>query len=143
MEKKIEKLRKEADKLQAIKSRFPDLSEVRDRWGTVRLSAKSANAQCTKIETRHSCGCCNDAPFLAMPYVEFEGDRIYSDPERICIGEKSTSYYGDVWDEDWEDRLKKIGIPEAAIETLRPAFDKDNRRREAYNNYQDDIDSID
>lgn len=143
MEKKIEKLRKEADKLQALKNMFPDLSEERDRWGRVRLSAKSANGKTTDIHTHHTCGCCNDAPFIARPYLKFEGEDIYSSPPSVCIGEKSTSYYGEVWDENWRDKLRAIGIPEATIDKLQPAYEKDKRRSGAYEDYQEDLSEID
>ena len=143
MEKKIQKLREEAAKLERLKAKFPDLTETRDRWGTVRLTAKSANTICTDIDTRHSCGCCNDAPFYAQPYVMFEGSQVFADPERICIGEKSTSYYGDVWNEDWRDELRKHNIPEAAIAKLEPAYERDKKRADAYNGYQEDLSEID
>ena len=143
MEKKIEKLRQEAAKLEKIKSKFPDVTETRDRWGTVRLSAKSANSLTTDIETRHSCGCCNDAPYYAQPYLTFEGERIYSNPERICIGEKATSFYGDIWYENWRDKLAEIGVPEDTINKLEPSYQKDKKRFDAYNDYQEDLSEID
>ena len=139
MEDKIQKLEAEAAQLKKLKAKFPDLTENRDRWGRVRLSAKSANALTTDIYTHHSCGCCNDAPFLARPYLKYEGAEIYSEPASVCIGEKSTSFYGDYWDDDWREKLSAIGIPETTIDKLNEAYEKDKRRRDAYNNYQEEL----
>ena len=143
IKEKISKLSEEAARLERIRQKFPDLDEARDRWGTVRLTAKSANAITTDVDTRHSCGCCNDAPYYAQPYLTFEGMQIFSNPERICIGEKSTSYYGHVWDEDWREKLRKHDIPETVIAKLETRYEKDRQRKEAYDNYQEDLSEID
>jgi hypothetical protein len=143
IEQKIAKLSEKANKLQRIREKFLDLDETRDRWGTIRLTAKSANSQVTDIETRHTCGCCNDAPFMAMPYLEIEGERVYSNPERFCVGEKSTSYYGENWYDDWQVSMQQAGIPQVTIDKLVPAFEKDRKRAEAYDNYQEEVSEID
>lgn len=83
---KISELEAEAKKLKKLKKKFPDLKEDRDRWGTIRLYSKSVNSKVTDITTRHSCGCCDDSPLYAMPYLKYEGVEIHSDPVQICIG---------------------------------------------------------
>lgn len=143
MEDKIKKLEEEASKLRKLKEAFPDLEENRDRWKRVRLSAKSANSKTTHIDTHHSCGCCDDAPFLARPYLIYEGEKIYSNPASVCIGEKSTSYYGDIWDEDWQKRLLDIGTPQETVNKLVPSYKKDLNRSNAYDSYQEDLSDID
>lgn len=143
IKEKIEKLSKEAERLERIRAKFLDLDEERDRWGKVRLSAKSANPLTTDIETRHSCGCCNDSPYYAMPYLDFEGERIYASPVQTYIGEKATSYYGEVWLDDWHEKLQAIGIPVTTIDKLQASYDKDMKRKGLYDEYQDDLSEID
>jgi hypothetical protein len=139
---KIKQLQAEADKLSKIKELFTDLEEHRDRWSKTYLVAKSANSKVDKFDTKHSCGCCNDSPYYAMFYLEVEGTKVYADPFQICIGEKSMSYYGENWDSDWKERILKHGIPEAAAELIRPLYEKDEKRRLAYENYQEEIEDL-
>ena len=119
MQSEIESLRKRAEALESLIQEFPDLHEVKGRW-TTWLVSKSVNAAPEKMTTRHSCGCCSDAAYLAMFYVERNGHKVFSDPPEVCIGSKNP-IYGEEWNsephdilsEDWQGLIRTT-IGEAA-----------------------------
>lgn len=115
MRDKVAGLRVEADRLERLSQRFPDLTEYRGRWRTV-LVAKSANAAATGVEVRYSCGCCVDAAVVAWPFVDVDGQRVYSSPTDFKVGTKDDD--GDYpWD-GWDKPLRDAGIPEQVIEQV-------------------------
>lgn len=104
---------------------FPDLAEYRGRWETV-LTSKLVNACPDKVYLKHSCGCCADAALQAWFHVERDGERVYTNPPYVCVGEKDMwGPHDDVWLDDWEDRVRKA-IGEAAVrlakERLHPVY---------------------
>jgi hypothetical protein len=133
IKKDIDKLQKELSKREKLQKQFPDLKEHVNRWKTKRLQAASANAIATDIELVHGCGCCNDAPLYANPYLLVDGEKIYSDPIQICVGERNpNSYSRDTWDEDWEETLKKHNISQQAIDSIRSTAERDLRWESRY-----------
>lgn len=92
LESEATKARDELAKITRLREEFPDLETHVDRWKTVRYMATSANARVDEVEFRNSCGCCPDTPVLALPYLEFEGVRIYSNPCYLYVGERSYDY---------------------------------------------------
>jgi len=62
----------------------------------------------------------------AMPYIERNGQRIYSDPAQIGIGEKPGYWRSGEksWD-DWQEEVKKHGLPDHIIAKIEQFF-KDN-----------------
>lgn len=137
MDQKIKEMKQTAEKLERIKQQFPDLKEHSDRWRKITLQAKSANEKCTNIAFWHSCGCCSDSPYYANPYLVFEGEKIYSDPMEICIGEGS---YTNNIDEDWEEILKSKEISQQAIDSARKEILQEMKE---YKEHQEAIDSED
>jgi len=137
IDQKIKEMKQTAEKLERIKQQFPDLKEHKDRWGKITLQAKSVNEKCTNIAFCHSCGCCSDSPFYANPYLVFEGEKIYSDPAQICIGEGS---YTNKIDEDWEETLKSKGISQQAIDSVRKEILQEMKE---YEEHEKAIDSED
>ena len=142
MKDKIKELREEANKLEKIRKEFPDLREGRDRWNKKFLCAKSVNVRVNKYTATHSCGCCSDSPYYIMPYLEFEGERIYSDPFQICVGERCEYIYGQRWYSDWKDRLSKHEIPESLIAEIKKEADDDMKCLAAYERYENELDEI-
>lgn len=67
---------------------YPDLSEFQGRWESY-FQSKIVNLALFdfKIAYRRSCGCCADAVIYAMPYIEVNGIRVYTNPAQIAIGE--------------------------------------------------------
>jgi hypothetical protein len=120
LKQEIKKLQKEVSRREKLQEKFPDLKEHKNRWGTIRLQSKIANSMVNKIDLIAGCGCCNDAPIYAYPYLEFAGEKIYSDPAQICVAEKIPGewdkYY---WFEEWEKTLKDIGINQVAIDSIK------------------------
>lgn len=120
LQDKISALKSESAQLEKLLQHFPDLKQHVNRWKTIRLQSKSVNSQATAIDTWHSCGCCNDSPLLASPYIVFHGQKIYSDPMEIYVGERTYgNYCKDNWVYNWEEILKKHEISQQAIDSIR------------------------
>jgi len=102
-------LRESQAKVSAAKE-FPDLEEIKDRWGILRLTTKTVNEKAVNFEVRPECDCCNKVTLYALPYIEHEGIRLYSKKVAVSFAKKITKtkvYYvheGD-WDEtaEWQD----------------------------------------
>lgn|GEM_PF-2158348 len=114
----------EHERLHRLRQEFPDLTFQRDRWGTIRYKSATVNSQCNKFEWRRTCGCCSDAGILAMPYVETTLGRIYSDPFYMEVGEGRTYSYMHEF-HGWQDRYRKIDIPEDLIQQIKSLLDSE------------------
>ncbi len=119
LEKKIAEEQAKVDQLKRLAETFPDLKEDQDRWKTKRYYSKLVNSQALDVDRIHSCGCCSDAPYYAMPYIEFEGIRIYSNPPRFYLGEGSWSGPGHSWDGDWAKKMEVAGINKRVIDIVK------------------------
>lgn len=105
LRKTVDEAQRELAKIGRLREEFPDLETHTDRWGTVRYMAASANPRVTEVEFRRSCGCCSDTPLLAMPFLEHEGTRVYSDPFHVFVGHHT--YDGDVIaEEGWKKEIQ-------------------------------------
>ena len=112
--KEIEKLESQINRLNFVKKlieTYPDLHERTDRWNNKYYSSASINSQVDKVTFKHSCGCCADAPLLALFYKDVNGIKIYADPYSITIGESYASGYGDISYHNWKETLRKYNIP--------------------------------
>jgi hypothetical protein len=121
-----------ADRIEAILKLFPDTVVNKDRFGTIRIEAKSCAKLCDKVELRHSCGCCGDSALLARPFMETAYGRIYC--SGIGIGEK---YYngGDIPWKGWQEKIKAEGVPSVIVEKIEQHFHdcREARRKEIEN----------
>ncbi len=115
----------EANSQLSLFEQFPDLHEYMGRWRSY-LCAKSVNSITENVGFVHSCGCCDDAVLYAMPYIERDGHRIYSDPPQIGVGEKAGYWCSGEkpWD-DWQEEVKKHGLPNHIMDKIEQYF-KDN-----------------
>jgi hypothetical protein len=115
MNDKVNELRAEADRLEALRRLYPDLREYRGRWRKVLVSKKAA-ADCGEAELRRTCGCCSDAPYRAWPYVDTDFGRVYCDPPEHhavnCDWSTATA------DEDLAQRLREAGVREEVAEDI-------------------------
>jgi hypothetical protein len=108
----------ELAKITRLKEEFPDLETHTDRWKNVRYMASSANARVFQVEFRNSCGCCRDTPVIALPYLEFEGQRIYSNPCYLYVGSRTYDY--DVQaNAGWKKPYEEAGISHHAIAKIK------------------------
>jgi hypothetical protein len=126
---KIEALRreadkniKEADKLEGLLKKFPDLLLHTNRWNKVRYYSKSANSIADKYDIGYNCGCCNDSPLELSPYIETEYGRVYSDPPVFTIGDKNI-YRSDKPYDGWDKKLREANVKEEIIEKVSHRFD--------------------
>jgi hypothetical protein len=121
----------ELAKIERLKAEFPDLDTHTDRWKNVRYMAVSANPRVHEVEFRRSCGCCSDSPLVAMPYLEFEGLRIYSNPHYVFVGQHD--YNGHVLaDVGWRKQYEKAGISYHAIDKIKAHLEALAPRDEPY-----------
>lgn len=117
----LEKQKKEIENKLSLFERFPDLHEYRGRWNNY-LCSKKVNEIANEVEFRHSCGCCPDAVLYAMPYIKIEGNKIYSDPAQIGIGEKQ--HLGEKAWHSWKDKIKEQGCSEEVIKKIEKMFEE-------------------
>lgn len=107
-----------------LADRYPDLEIQRGRLSSEFFVSKSVNSKVTDAWFGFGCGCCENSPFYAYPYLhDKNGTKIYADPFRICIGEKCP-LRGLRMDYGWEDRLRGHGLPESIIDKTRVYIDE-------------------
>ena len=135
MNEEVEKLRKEAEanmseaeRLVRLYEKYPDMKKYVGRWNKIAYYSRSINEIANEVELRHNCGCCNDSPLEAWPFLQTEDGRVYSDPPRILVGEKHW-IAGDTPEDGWEEKLLKEKIPEKIVEIIRFRFEKDRIMR--------------
>lgn len=102
--------------LSKLIKKFPDLEIKRNRWGHEFYESKSINHLCDKVEYGYTCGCCIDAGYLAKPYMEFDGMRIYASPYSKEIGECKFETY---IEHDLNSRLDKWGLSDTLKEKIK------------------------
>lgn len=119
----LEKQMASLKKVEKLMEAYPDLVERKDRWRNEYYVSESMNPHVNKVEFKHSCGCCPDAPLLAFFYKVIDGIRIYANPFSIGIGENNPSGYGDYPDTNWKETLRKYNIPEHMDEKVQAYFD--------------------
>lgn len=126
---RIETLRKEARQrtdeangLERLLSKFPDLEININRWQRVRCSSPSANGFVTRFDIGHNCGCCSDSPLEVWPYLETDDGRVYSKPARFVVGEKDPTFYVDRPYTGWDAKMGEAGIPKSIIDAVRAHF---------------------
>jgi len=129
-------LEKKIGAIGEIEQVFPDLAEMPDRWGTCYMTSQSANSRVNKVEFRVSCGCCNDAPVFAQPYLEINGYKVHSSPFEIEIGCQSPYGLGIIETPGWKENLKKHGILSQEVINVVEAYLADN----TFEPYDDDDD---
>ncbi len=120
--KEIEQKQAELKRLEDLVKKYPDIRKDTDRWQRVRFASKSVNHLVTDVEISHGCGCCDDSPLYARPFVEINGERLYSDPFLFYVGDKN---YGNGEREDygWEKRLIEQNINQMVIDKIRSYLD--------------------
>ncbi len=106
-----------------ILEKYTDLEEHSDRWNNKRYMSKLANKDCDKVMMHHSCGCCPDAVLYAMPYLEYKGIQIFSNPPQISIGEHNGSFgTGEKPWGKWQEKLKSENIHSSVIDKVDEFF---------------------
>jgi hypothetical protein len=128
--KDIENLRREAaeriteaDKLEAMLKEYPNLRKFEGRWKKIAYYSKDVNTKADRFDLRHNCGCCNDSPLEVWPYLETSYGKVYSDPAKFVVGEKSY-YGGDKPTQGWDDVMRADGIPEIIIGAISAHFER-------------------
>jgi hypothetical protein len=99
----------EAAVVEKLLAEFPDLEVKYDRWHKQYFTSKSVMPVATDVMIRHSCGCCNDSPLYATPYVIRGNNKVFVDNIAIFIGERSF-YGGEEPTNDLDEVLEKYGF---------------------------------
>ena len=142
LQQQIDKQQRELKQLEKLNELFPDLKKYVGRWNKIVYTSKLVNEKASKYEARYNCGCCNDSPLEIWIYMETENGRVYTDPPLFSIGTKNPSrYYGDydadenIIDYGWEERLRKNGINESIIKSIKNVYDNKVEDEEYYKDY--------
>ena len=116
LQERVDNLQKQIDEIEAVRKIYPDVQVNSDRWNHERHFSALANKDVDEVDFRHSCGCCQDAPLFAWPYVELEdGTKVFSDPPKFYIADGVGDFgIGERPDPDyeWMGKLKVLGIQE-------------------------------
>lgn len=115
------KLAKEAARIDALATAYPDLRKHTGRWKKVVYCSQSVNSMVNEMESRHNCGCCNDSPLEIWTFLETPNGRVYSDPPMFFVGNREYGH-GDSPSPGWDRSMAEKGIPAALIDKVRPLF---------------------
>lgn len=120
-EQEIFELQQLVNQLVQLEALIPNLSYSVDRWKTFRLHSPEVNAQAEEVDIRHACGCCGDSPIQARPYIEKNGQRVYTVPEVFIIREKG--YCCEHPYPGWRTTMLEAGISMKVIERVEAFFE--------------------
>lgn len=129
LEAAVKKAQDELAQIARLRDEFPDLETHVDRWKCIRYMAASANARVFQVEFRNSCGCCRDTPVVALPYLEFEGMRVYSNPCYFYVGERTWGGYVQA-EPTWRKQYETAGISYHAVAKIKKFLEEQRRREE-------------
>lgn len=142
---------KEYLRIQQLAALYPDLERFEGRWKRVVYMSTSVNILVTHVFFRYNCGCCDDSPLEAWPYLNTECGEVYSKPAVFYVGEKHW-VSGSKPNSGWASALKNNNIPDNIIELIRNKFRLDRDARiamateggdiEGYSPEQEDIDPV-
>lgn len=122
LQKEINEKNTELDKLNALSDTNPGLKRYEGRWKKIVYYSSDVNPKADRFDMRRNCGCCFDSPLEIWPYLETSEGKIYTDPPKFVVGEKS--YYGDRPRAGWQKLLKDAHIDESIIGSIQVHFDK-------------------
>jgi len=120
--------------IEDLNKRFPDLRTHTDRWGNKYYCTKKVNNLVNQVTLKHNCGCCDDSPLEAWPYITINEQNIYSDPPSFFVGERIPYYEDDNDDEDsgfygtdkandnWKEKLIETNISSYVIQEIQEFF---------------------
>jgi hypothetical protein len=116
LEQEIAEAQKKLELQNKLKAKYPDLDINVNRWKTERYVATVVP---DKLNTYHSCGCCDDASLIGWPYKQDEefGVAIYAKDMMYSPAEKSWGM-GYCFDSGWEEVARKKGWPESLINKM-------------------------
>lgn len=124
----IESSEVELKKLRLVYTYFPDLQVQIRHLRNLRKPiyySEMVNSVAKDVEIIYSSNFGYYYPIIAMPFVEFNGYKIYSNPSDFIIGNDNKM------DEDWEISLKENNISYVVIEKIK-AYEEKNRRTDDY-----------
>lgn len=115
----IQTSQNELKQIQFLLEIFPDLEVKIDQWKNKYFSATTANLKVEDFYTAHSCGCCSDSPLFAYPYLEINGVRVHSEPERFYIGEQCDYVAsGERYDDGCIEKLQEHQIAKGVVDRI-------------------------
>jgi len=116
----ISKAEAELEQIKILALPFPDLVVKSNKWGDKKFTSKMVTSMAVDFDTGYSCSCCIDSPLYAYPFVEFDGNRVYSNPDSIYIGERNCYVEGEkLYDQSCLDILKEQGFNDELIGKIR------------------------
>lgn len=138
LDKEIRVISEKKEAIENLLKEFPDLEVMtRSRSGAKYFVSKSRINSANEISIYHSCSCCSNPVLRAHPYIKYNGETIYCTEDAVSIGEKCSWGHHDMPDEDWESRLKSLGLNDSIIEMVRKYFEENGEPHpdEDYDDY--------
>lgn len=118
----------DAARLEQLALRFDNLQRHIGRWNHVVYCSPVANTQVTDVFMRFNCGCCDDSPLEAWPYLKTEHGEVYSNPPCFVVGERHWMS-GARPTTHWKAALQQAQIPDAVIRKVQGRFEADRLER--------------
>ena len=140
LKRKSAELQKTIADYESIMLKYPDASVEKDRWENIRISSNGVNGFAVDCEISHSCGCCSDAPLFAYPFLNTEFGKIYSKPERFCIGQADQYEGGDRQNDEWINEMNKVGMSQMVIDKVKKYFSE--QKKESIENLENALERL-
>jgi len=140
--KQVSELGEQLKQIDAIHSKFHDITIEVSRWGTERISSALANKHVEDVDFVADCGCCSDAPMYALPFLMVEGKRVYSSPVRFYLGDHNACGYGIIERGGWEREMREAGMPESIILKTRNFLTEESPRYYSDDEDEDYLDDV-
>lgn len=101
---------------QAFKE-HPNLRAYVDHVGVTRLCSSDVNGVVDTIDITHRTE--DTGSLVIFPYIQAQGQRIYSDPPIHVIGYRNPDGFGEIPLPDWEEGLKQAGLGQDIVRKVR------------------------
>ncbi len=92
----------------------------------------------TDVFTRYNCGCCEDSPLEAWPYLKTEFGDVYSRPAFFMVGEQH-HVSGARPNKGWQESLRSAKISQVVIDRIARRFESDREQRIADANNEEEV----
>lgn len=109
---------KEAVDIRLALSQYPELAGYRHFTGEVLMCSPEINVYCTDVEIQRY-----GEEFVALPYIDDKGVRLYANPVVFYIGIDNSHGFGIVPFRDWSEHFVKNGFDNNIIRKVKSFLD--------------------
>lgn len=105
---------KEAVDIRLAISQYPELGGYKHFTGEVLMHSKEINVYCTDVDIQRY-----GSEFIALPYIDDKGVRLYSNPIVFYIGMDNPSGFGILPYTDWDTHFVTYGLDNNIIRKVK------------------------